>query len=58
MKKPADPTKTKVIIIPHPPKNQQDGAPDPNPAADQTAPEQTPPAPPQTNVEAAEGEKK
>jgi len=53
MKKPADPTKSKVIIIPHPPKDQHDGAPDPAPAEGPAVPADAP-AEPQGKAENAE----
>ena len=57
MKKPADPTKSKVIIIPHPPKDQHDGAPDPAPTQGPAVPADAP-AQPQAEAENAEEEGK
>lgn len=57
MKKPADPTKSKVIIIPHPPKDQHDGAPDPAPAETPATPADAP-AEPQGKAEGAKEEGK
>ena len=57
MKKPADPTKSKVIIIPHPPKDQHDGAPDPASAETPATPADAP-AEPQGKAEGAKEEGK
>jgi len=57
MKKPADPTKSKVIIIPHPPKDQHDGAPNPAPAEGPATPADAP-AEPQGKAEGAKEEGK